>query len=155
MKKILNIGSGWDVIKGAINIDDGSDMPIEELQEMVRNEYEYKDDEYVLAKMDGNDMPLQPDYFDIVFSSQCVGIYVTNYEEIVRVLKPDGKIILIVWGHVIQSVVVGLLRQGIHITSISPMNGDIEDDAELEYITVTIVGVKRDVGIDPYEEMGI
>lgn len=81
-KKSLNLGSGTDYKKGWINLDNGS------------NRGGYKID----IKADINKgLPFKKNYFDVVLCSHILE-HVHNvgkiFEELYRILKPDGKLII-------------------------------------------------------------
>ena len=125
----LNIGSGAWPFVDYINIDDGSDNHGEEQMKQLTISEEGEPDSILF--MDGNDLSLFDDgYFDEIWSNQCVGSYVTNFDEIIRVLKPGGVIKLGVWGTKVMFVVEELMKRGLYNVTMSPMNGGIEDGIE-------------------------
>ena len=141
-EKKLNIGFGECPMDGYVNIDDGSDFKnmLEEAKQLVEDDFR---EETELLIMDGNDMTFEDNTFDEVFSNQCVGIYVTNYDEIVRVLKIGGKIQLGVWNSKVTHVISNLLIRDVDITGVEWMNGDDRniDNDDANY-TLLITGVK-------------
>jgi len=158
----LNIGSGGcTMLEGYLNIDNLSDtydtkmsMMKEVVNTMVGEEYDdghYPHTAFMYVK-DANDLSMFEDNsFDEVWSNQCVGVYVTNYDEILRVLKVGGKIKLGVWSHAIQNVVGNLIKRGVKITSVKGFNGPYEEtiveDCNVDdddYYTVMIEGVLMD-----------
>ncbi len=146
----LNIGSGGCcMLEGYLNIDnlsdysDPMDMMIEVINTMTGCEYDdgsYKKTAFMYVE-DANDLSMFDDeQFEEIHSNQCVGIYVTNYDEMVRVLKMGGTVKFGVWGHKVGEVLQGLIERNIKITSVKWFNGCVGDDPE--DITMMIEGVK-------------
>ena len=136
----LNIGSGEYGIEGYLNIDDASDYD-GNVEEFLAAVDDPENIEYQIC--DGNDMPFEDNSFDEIFSNQCVGKYVTNYYDIVRILKPGGTIILGLWSDVVAKVMMELLIRDIEIIGVEWLNGcqcDIENDDD--NITLKVIGRK-------------
>ena len=138
-------------MEDCINIDDMSDYEgklYRFIEEMIREKI---DERAIFIPMDGNDLSMFGDEtFDEIYSNQCFGLYVTNYDEMVRVLKMGGTVSLGVWSHAIQKVVGNLIKRGVKITSVKGFNGPYEDtiiedcdnvDGD-DYYTVMIEGIK-------------
>ena len=139
MKK-LNIGFGDCPIDGYINIDDGSDS---DFDAMLHNAKEIIEDwtDTEILQMDGNNMTFEDNTFDEITSNQCVGIYVTDYASIARILKHGGQINLGVWSSHVALVIARLIEQGIEITAVEWLNGCFDDIKNDDY-TLMIRGIK-------------
>ena len=149
----LNIGCGICPMEGYINIDKFDDyLTLAEGDHhksfMLMNK-DIRDNNWQimhkldLREMDGNKMEFMDGIFDEVFSNQCVGEYVTNYDEIVRVLKVGGKIKLGVWIGKVNIVLYELILRNIKITSIKGFNIGIDDNIdEDDSGTLMIEGIK-------------
>jgi SAM-dependent methyltransferase len=135
----LNIGSGPWLMQGYVNIDDMSDWPNEEdyIDEMT--EFLFNGAEFI--RMDGNKMKFEDESFDEVRSEQCIPEYVNNWDEVLRVLRPGGKIELIVWNNTLTKVIDELIKRKIEIRTVEMGNGDIDDGPD-EW-TIRIVGWKQ------------
>jgi len=122
----LDIGSGeFPTFPGYIALDNQEDFP------NVKNiQREYREAGQQLVIADGNQLPFKDDSFDEIFSNQCVGYYVTAYDEIDRVLKQDGILKLGVWNEKVVTVLWELLILGYKIEDVDIMNGDIDDVRE-------------------------
>ena len=149
----LNIGCCLWPMKGYTNIDNGYDYHTNRgsfklgflyMKEQAPHEMELVDGkDYEFLEMDGNKMTFDDESFDEVFSNQCVGVYVTDFEGIIRVLKYGGRISLGVWKHKLAYVIGHLLQRNIQIVNVSWLNGSYEDIDEREGIfTVMIEGIK-------------
>jgi len=134
--KKLNIGSGEWVMKGYVNIDDGSDWGgFAEMKERADNFMAEEHFKAELLEMDGNKTTFADGEFDEIYSNQCVGEYVTNYKEIARILKLGGKVKLGVWAHLSGKVIYKLAKVGIIIYKMNIMNGELHvDDDDCTFI---------------------
>ena len=126
----LNIGCGYPIDNfedgedEIIGIDDGSDWysDYSKYKPKVVSNFIYGD---------GNILPFKNNTFDEVFSNQCAGLYVMDYEEMVRVLKKGGTIELGVWSDKVSIVLAKLILLDIDIFKVDWSNGCIEDDYTL------------------------
>ena len=133
----LNIGCGQSLMEGYFNIDNGQDS-LDLLRNML---VEAKKTGETFLIMDGNKMTFLDEMFEEVYSNQCVGIYVTDFKGIVRVMKHGGKIRLGVWANKVGFVLAKLIEQNVRITGVEWMNGRYADIESEEY-TLMLEGVK-------------
>ena len=142
----LDIGFGECPMPGYISIDNGSDFTglygdesAKKMFDWAREESkEYEDVQLIV--MNGDNMAFKDNTFDKIHSNQCVGYYVTNYKEIVRVLKPNGIIVLGVWADKVSNVLASLISLGVTITNVDWLNGGYDDIDDNEY-TLRITGI--------------
>ena len=136
-EKKLNIGCGEEPYEEYVNIDDFSDVFVE--RDSRKAYYERtKEKGRLLEKetgekcevlmMDGNNMSFEDEEFDYIESCSCVGRYVTNYAEVLRVLKKGGRVWIDVWGDKLGDVLFGLIMNGVKITRVELNNGSFDAD---------------------------
>ena len=123
----LNIGCAEYGMEGYVNIDNGFDKEgeIVNLMDFWKTEEENKGLEFFV--MNGNDMLFSDERFNEVRSNQCVGKYVSNINEVLRVLKVGGKVKIGLWIDELGTFVVELLRRNIRIDKIRKFNFYVDD----------------------------
>ena len=131
-EKRLNIGCGEEPYEGYVNIDDFSDVFggddsqkefYERTKENARTIEKETGEKTEVLMMDGNNMSFEDETFDYIESCSCVGRYVTNYAEVLRVLKVGGRIWIDVWGDKLGDVLFGLIMNEVKITRVELNNG--------------------------------
>ncbi len=101
-----------------------------------------KDETHPDMYADGDMLPFKDNSIEEVFSSRCVGYY-CKVDEAIRVLKPGGKIVLMVWNweRVLGKLVYKLMSSGFTITYMEGTNVDY--DEEPKYWDVWIEATKE------------
>ena len=136
-EKRLNIGCGEEPYEGYVNIDDFSDVFggddsqkefYERTKENARTIEKETGEKTEVLMMDGNNMSFEDETFDYIESCSCVGRYVTNYAEVLRVLKVGGKVWIDVWGDRLGQVLFGLIMNGVKVTRVELNNGSFDAD---------------------------
>jgi SAM-dependent methyltransferase len=149
--KVLNIGSGpypytiddyigfskenrMFMTKGSLAIDNMSDnLSKSEFMKYFKSEIEdlkkIDNREIIPIKyMDANiKLDFKDNEFDGIYSNQCVGMYVFNYVEISRVLKPNGRVLFTVYVEHLLKLIGDLLIHNFKINHINIANGSIKD----------------------------